>query len=221
MTKWLVIWLATVAVSGAALLGTGMYAATNSTNFQNQGQWSNVGRGIGWPENMVNSLSGKVSSEALTALQTLMTKHQTTMDAARTAGTKPTETEMKTQIDTFKTEMDALMTKYPELKTAMPTAPMGKKMGRGVGQGQNRIDTILSWVSDADKAAIEAIRSEHRSRQEALRTEEKAKIDAIIAKYPELKAKIDTMEANRPQMDGKNPQWKSRGTNSAKSSRNN
>lgn len=70
---------------------------------------------MGGPENMVNSLSGKVSTEALTALQALMTKHNTEMDALRTAGTTPTQT----QIDTFKTEMDALIAKYPELKTAM------------------------------------------------------------------------------------------------------
>lgn len=78
-------------------------------------------------------------------------------------------------------------------------------MGRGMGQGQNGIDTILSGVSDTDKTAIEAIRSEYQTKQEALRTEEKTKIDAIIAKYPELKTKVDTMEANRPQMDGNGP----------------
>lgn len=156
---------------------------------------------MGWGENMVNSLSGKVSTEALTALQTLMTKHNTEMDALRTAGTQPTQT----QIDAFKAEMDALIAKYPELKTAMPSAPMGGKMGRGMGWGQYPINTILSGVSDTDKTAIEAIRSEYQTKQEALRTEEKTKIDAIIAKYPELKTKLDTMEANRPQMDGNGP----------------
>lgn len=62
----------------------------------------------------------------------------------------------------------------------------------------NPMNDILTGVSDADKTAIEAIRTEYRAKQETLRTEEKAKIDAIIAKYPELKAKLDTLEANRP-----------------------
>jgi hypothetical protein len=62
------------------------------------------------------------------------------------------------------------------------------------------MDTILSGLSAADKTAIEAIHTEYRTKQDALRTEEKAKIDTIIAKYPELKAKLDTLEKSRPQM---------------------
>jgi type IV pilus biogenesis protein CpaD/CtpE len=62
------------------------------------------------------------------------------------------------------------------------------------------MDTILTGVSAADKTAIEAIHTEYRTKQDALRTEEKAKIDAIIAKYPDLKTKLDALEASRPQM---------------------
>ena len=63
------------------------------------------------------------------------------------------------------------------------------------------MNDIISGVSDADKTAIEAIRTEYRTKQESLRTEERAKINAIIAKYPELKAKLDTLEANHPAKD--------------------
>jgi hypothetical protein len=64
--------------------------------------------------------------------------------------------------------------------------------------GANAMNEILSGVSDADKTAIEAIHTEYRTKAETLRTEERAKIDAIIAKYPELKAKLDTLETSRP-----------------------
>lgn len=155
-------------------------------------------------ENMINSLSGKVSTEALTALQTLINKHKTEMEAERNSNTQPTETEMKAKIDTYKAEMAALYTKYPELKTTMENLPQGEKDGkRGMGQ-QNEMNTILSGVSDADKTAIEAIRTEYRTKIDTLRTEERTKIDAIIARYPEIKTKLDTFEKNRPQMGERN-----------------
>ena len=66
---------------------------------------------------------------------------------------------------------------------------------------ENPMDSVLSGLSDADKTAVKAIHDEYQTKHETLRTEEKAKIDTIIAKYPDIKAKLDTMEKNRPQME--------------------
>jgi 23S rRNA U2552 (ribose-2'-O)-methylase RlmE/FtsJ len=74
---------------------------------------------------MTASLSGKVSPEALAALQALMTKHKTKVDVSRSnTGTTLNKTVIQAEHDVFKNEMDALFTQYPELKSAMPT--MGK-----------------------------------------------------------------------------------------------
>lgn len=148
------------------------------------------------PTAMLASIKAQVSAEAYTALETLMTKHKTEMDALKSSSTTVDKTAMQAAHEAFKTEMDALLTKYPELKTAMPQG--GKMGGKGGRDGTGPMDEILSGVSDADKTAIEAIRTEYRTKMETLHTEEKAKIDAIIAKYPELKAKLDTLEASRP-----------------------
>lgn len=198
LTKWLIIGLSTVAISGTLLLGTGMYAASTGNIF-NQGQASLSGRGMGWPENMINSLSGKVSTEALSALQTLMTKHRVEMDAQRNSWAQPTQAQM----DSLRTEMDALMARYPELKTVFP----GIGTMRWGNRGQNGINSILSGVSATDKQAIESIRSEYQSKHDALRTEERAKIDSILVKYPEIQAKFDAAQINRPST-ARNHGWK-------------
>jgi hypothetical protein len=201
MKKTLIAGLATIVVAGSALIATGMYAATgttsNSTTSRNQ--WIHMDRQT--PEQMVASLSGKVSPEAITAFTTLMAQHKTEMDALRTnTGTTIDRATMEAKHTEFKTEMDALMSKYPELKAALPTPPQGGKMG---GRwGNNPMDTILSSVSATDKAALEAIHTEYGAKEEALRTEEKAKIDAIIAKYPDLKTKLDTLQASEKNRDG-------------------
>ena len=147
------------------------------------------------PTAMLATIKTQVSADAYTALETLMTKHKSEMTASSTTTDKAT---MQAQHEAFKTEMDALLTKYPELSTAMPQG--GKMGGKGGHNGTGPMDEILTGVSDADKTAIEAIRTEYQSKQESLRTEERAKIDAIIAKYPELKTKLDTLEANRDKM---------------------
>lgn len=72
------------------------------------------------PTDLVNALSGKVSPEALMALQTLMTKHQTAIEAMKSSTTNPDKATLEAQHTAFKTEMDALIVKYPELKTALP-----------------------------------------------------------------------------------------------------
>ena len=119
MTKQLIIGLATIAVSGAALLATGIYAATTGTNLGNSLHMNHMR--LNNAQDIVASLSGKVSPEALTALQTLITKHKSEMDAIRTGtGTPPDRATMEKQRETFKTEMDALLVQYPELKTALP-----------------------------------------------------------------------------------------------------
>ncbi len=197
MTKQLIIGLATLSVAGAVLLGSGMYAATSTGT--TTAKTSNTHIEQRDPTAMLATIKSKVSAEAYTALETLMTKHKTEMDAVK-SNTTVDQATMKAQHEAFKTEMDALLVKYPELKAAMPQSG-GMKGGmmekRG---GANPMDTILSGVTTADKTAIEAIRTEYRTKEEALRTEEKGKVDAIIAKYPELKTKLDALEANRPQM---------------------
>lgn len=192
MTKQLIIGLATLSVAGAAILGSGMYAATTSTSTTN----TNTPRMEQRDQTaMLASIKTKVSAEAYTALETLITKHKTEMDAVK-SNTATTQNQIRTKHETFKTEMDALLTKYPELKSAMPQG--GKMGGKGGRDGVGPMDQILTGVTEADKTAIEAIRTEYRTKMETLHTEEKAKIDAIIAKYPELKAKLDTLEASRP-----------------------
>lgn len=192
MTKQLIIGLATLSVAGAALLGSGMYAATTPTSTPNTNTHRMEQRD---PTTMLASIKTKVSAEAYIALETLMTKHKIEMDTLK-SNTGTTQAQIKVKHDAFKAEMNALITKYGELKTVMPqSGQMGDKGGRG---GEGPMKEILTGVSDADKTAIEAIHTEYQKKTEALRTEEKAKIDAIIAKYPELKAKLAEMEKNRP-----------------------
>jgi hypothetical protein len=144
------------------------------------------------PEQMVASLSGKVSPEAITAFTALMTKHKTEMDALRAnTGTTVDKATMEANRTAFKTEMDALMTKYPDLKATLPTPPQGGK------HGNNPMASLLAGVSAVDKAAIEAIHADYDAREKVLKTEEKAKIDTIIANYPDLKAKLDALKASK------------------------
>jgi type IV pilus biogenesis protein CpaD/CtpE len=198
MTKQLIIGLATLSIAGTAFLGSSMYAAT-STNIGTNTQMPHMEQRN--PTAMLTTIKSKLSTEAYTALETLVKKHKTEMDALKTSTTTISNTTIKAKHGAFKTEMDALLVKYPEIKAAMP---QGLKMGNKGGQGNmNPMNQILSGVSATDKTAIEAIHTEYRTKQEALRTEEKAKVGAIIAKYPELKSKLDALEASRPQMDDK------------------
>lgn len=147
---------------------------------------------------IVNSLSGTVSTEALTALKALMDKHRTEMDALKNSSTTIDEATMKTKHEALKTEMDALMTKYPELKTALPT---GKMNGRGGERGENPMEQILSSLPTDAQTEIQTIRDSYKVQFEALRTAEESKIEAIIAKYPEVKTKYDEAKKNRPTME--------------------
>ncbi|NRH21214.1 hypothetical protein HOO68_04165 [Candidatus Gracilibacteria bacterium] len=202
MTKTLIAGLATIIIAGTALVGTGMYAAVSTSNSGNDvtSGW-NMGSRMNRenPADITATLSGKVSAEALAALQAVMAKHKTEMDTLRSSsGTTVDKTTMNAQHTAFRTEMDALIVKYPELKTAMPQ--MGGKMGRGNGE----FEAIIATLPATTQTELKAIRDEYKTKQDTLRTEEKAKIDTILAQYPEAKTKLDTLEANRPQgMEGK------------------
>mgnify|MGYP003606143456 CR=1 FL=1 len=67
-----------------------------------------------------NSLSGKVSSEALTALTNLMNSHRSEMDALMARSGSLSQTEKMAKQQEFKKQMDELLIQYPELKTALP-----------------------------------------------------------------------------------------------------
>lgn len=191
MKKSLIIGVATLAITGSALLWTGIYAAsttdTKTQHFQRMERWN--------PENMTQSLSGKVSPEALTALETLMTKHKTEMDAMKN-NTTVDEATRKSQMETFKTEMDALLVKYPELKTALP---QGKEMGKRSERWQgNLMNSVLSALPTDAQTEIKTIRESYKTKIDALRVEEETATEAVIAKYPEVKAKYDAAKASRP-----------------------
>lgn len=127
MKKSLIIGVATLALTGTALIGTGIYAATADTATESTEKSSRMER-RGGPEKMLETLKTTLSSEAYAALETLMNKHKTEMEAAKSSSTTADETTMKAQHEAFKTEMDALIAQYPEIKTAMDAArPSGEK----------------------------------------------------------------------------------------------
>ena len=196
MKKTLIAGLATIIIAGSALIATGMYAASASSSGTSvQGMFRSHMR-QGNPEDIITTLSWQVSTESLTALQTLISKHKTEIDAARSnTGTTLNKTAMNSQRQTFKTQMDALLNQYPELKVAMPTRSQDGKMGH-----KNReIETIMATLPPTVKTEIDAIHDSYDAKEETLRTEKKAKIDAILTQYPEIKAKLDAIETNRPQ----------------------
>lgn len=200
MTKWLIIGLATMTITGTALLATGMYASMDSTstaNTPNSMRMNHMQEGN--PQDLIATLSWKVSPEAITALQTLMAKHKTEMDTMQTnTGTKIDSATMEKQREGFKTEMDALMSKYPDLKAAMPTMGKWGMMHHADGE----IETIMATLPTDIQTQLKSIRNEYQTKQEALRNEEKTKIDTILAQYPEIKTKLDAIEVKRPQWMG-------------------
>ncbi|MBC7498683.1 hypothetical protein H7170_03515 [Candidatus Gracilibacteria bacterium] len=197
MTKQLIAGLATIVVAGSALIGTSIYAASTTSTGTISSRTQGVHMDRQTPEQMVASLSGKISPEAITAFTTLMARHKTEMDALRTnIGTTVDKATMEANRTAFRTEMDALMAKYPDLKAALPTPPQGGK------HRNNPMASLLAGVSAVDKAAIEAIHTDYDAREKILKTEEKAKIDTIIANYPEIKAKLDAMKAVKQIGDG-------------------
>jgi|GEM_PF-5015629 hypothetical protein len=122
MKKSLIIGMATIAVASTALIGSSIYAATNSGT--TGGERTHKMQKMQKRGNETLTLSG-VSTEAKTAFTDLQKKHKQEMDALRTQS-GVTEDQLQAKHEAFKTEMDALITKYPELKNAL--AQTGGKM---------------------------------------------------------------------------------------------
>jgi len=203
MKKTLLIGLATIAIAGSAIIGSSIYAASGTTGNANTGMHHMMrGMGQNGSENRINSLSGKVSTEALTALETLMKKHQTEMETLRSSSTTPDTTTMEAKRTEFKTEMDALVTKYPELKTAMPThMEGGKGMGRHGGRDGGEfgpMSSVISSLTADEQAKVKTIRESYKTKMDSLRTQEKTEIEAVISGNATAKAKYVEIEKNRP-----------------------
>lgn len=65
-----------------------------------------------------------------------------------------------------------------------------------IGRGNGEVETIIATLPAAVQTELKNIHDEYKTKQDALRTEEKAKIDTILAKYPEVKTKLETINAN-------------------------
>ena len=102
--------------------------------------------------------------------------------------------------DQRKTKMDELKTKYPELATLKGKDGFGKgghggPKGKGGFGGSNVIHDFAN--SNA----------QFKADLDALRASGKTQMDALIAKYPELKAKIDAeKKARLDQLKAVNPE---------------
>lgn len=192
MTKSLIIGLATIAITGTALVASGLYAATGTGNMSSMGYIQRD------PQSLIATLSGKVSPEALTALTTLMMQHQKEMDTMK-SNTETTldKTQMQAKKTAFKVEMDALLTKYPDLKAAMPAMKIG--MGGKRGHGNREADAIIATLSVVTQAELTSIHDTYKAKEQALRTEEQSKIDAILIQFPDVKAKLNTLKVTQMQ----------------------
>ena len=96
--------------------------------------------------------------------------------------------------------MDALLVKYPELKMAMPA--IGKGMGGKMNRGNREVEAIIATLPTTVQTELKSIHDSYQTKHETLRTEEKAKVDAILTPYPEVKSKLHTIESNPPQGGG-------------------
>ncbi|MBC7503926.1 hypothetical protein H7169_03065 [Candidatus Gracilibacteria bacterium] len=186
MTKKLIIGLATVAVTGATFLASSMYAATGMNTLQSIGHMRRD------PQTLISTLSGKVSPEALTALNTLMTRHKAEMDDMRSSTDKNVDkTQMQAKKTAFKAEMDLLLTKYPDLKAAMPAIKMGM---RGGEHGNKEADAIIATLSATTQAELTNIHDMYEAKKQALKVEEQSKIDVVLIKFPDVRAKLDALK---------------------------
>ena len=68
-----------------------------------------------------------------------------------------------------------------------------------MGRNNGEFKAIIATLPTDIQTELKAIHEEYRTKQDTLRTEEKTKIDAILAKYPEIKTKLDAIEKNNPQ----------------------
>jgi hypothetical protein len=121
MNKKYTYGVAALVLIGTTLIGSSLYAADMLPKI------SNVLTPVGniqmhrGAENMLTSLSGSVSQEALTELKALMDTHKAKIDALKASGSGTTFdqaafTALKTE---HQTALDALKKKYPELETAL------------------------------------------------------------------------------------------------------
>lgn len=201
MNKISFIGISILAATGIGLIGSNLSAASwiNNTWYTHvMGQKNTLA--------MTSSLSGKVSSEALTALTSLMDKHKTAMDALR--GRSWSQSEFQTMQQQFQSEMDALMVKYPELKESF--SQMGKWMMRGMGKGRghgwmgnHERRTIISSLPSDAQSQIQTIHTTYQTQMQTLRDKRKSEVDAVLAKYPDAKTKLDALEAKRSQNKSK------------------
>ncbi len=65
-----------------------------------------------------------------------------------------------------------------------------------MGRSNGKIEAIIATLPANIQTELKNIHDEYKGKQDTLRTEEKNKINTILAKYPEIKAKIDTLETN-------------------------
>ena len=122
-----------------------------------------------------------------------MNKHKSEIDTLRTSGSIPDEATMKAKHEAFKSEMDALTAKYPELKTALEASKPQGKMGKRGGNHQE-IEALIATLPEAAQTELKNIRATYQTKQEALRTEEKTKMDTVLSAYPEVKTKLDSLK---------------------------
>lgn len=65
------------------------------------------------------------------------------------------------------------------------------------------MESIFSTLPSDAQTSIQTIHDSYKTKYEALRAEENTQVEAIIAKYPDVKAKYDTAKANRPTQGGR------------------
>ena len=195
MNKKLIVGLAAVAATGTVLIGSS-FAASGNMN----GSWKSYS--VRSVTSVQNSLSGKVSSEALTALTNLMNSHRSEMDALMARSGSLSQTEKMAKQQEFKKQMDELLIQYPELKTALPQ--MGRWMGMGMGwhggrggHEEDQMKALIAELPSEAQTALQTLRDDYKSKMDALRAEEQAKRDAILAQYPAIKSQIDSLNTSK------------------------
>lgn len=198
MQKNILIGATALLITGTALIGSSIHAASGATSSTSL-RWLGARNST----SIATSLSGTVSTEASTALQNLMDSYRTKMDALRSSS-GATQEERTALMTEFQTAMEALKEQYPELENAMPQIGGGKMMWGGMMWGRGGRDsedfgsgsgmnTAFSTLPTDVQDQITAVREKYRTQIEALRTQEQAEMSAILANYPEAQAQLESM----------------------------
>ena len=210
MNKNVMIGLVAVAATGTLLIGSS-FAASGNMN----GSWKSYS--VRSVTSVQNSLSGKVSSEALTALTNLMNSHRSEMDALMARSGSLSQTEKMAKQQEFKKQMDELLIQYPELKTALPQ--MGRWMGMGMGwhggrggHEEDQMKALIAELPSEAQTALQTLRDDYKSKMDALRAEEQTKRDAILAQYPAIQSQMNALEAQRETWHGREGRGSGSGT---------